>query len=148
MDLLHLLLDLLESLLDVPLDLLLDSPLDFLLDFSGLQVSTPCPEEVRESLEQPELLPHLLTSWTGVKYQVELVFGRLQVWLLQNFRWLASQIFQVEAVHQQSLAKLFCWRADDGLHFHGETRQIPWRITVARPATLGQLRAANLMFGC
>ena len=60
------LLDFLESLLDVPLDLPLDLLLDFLLDFSGLQVSTPCPEEVRESLEQPELLPHLLTSWTGV----------------------------------------------------------------------------------
>ena len=136
LDLKKLELDLLELLLDVP------------LDFSGVRVSTPFPEEVRESLEQRELLPHLLTSWTGVQYQVELVFGRLQVWLLHNFRWLASLIFQVEAVHQQSLAKLFCMRADDGLHFHGETRQIPWRITVARPATLGQLRAANLMFGC
>ena len=61
--LLLLVMDLLESLLDVPLDCLL---LDLPLDFSGLQVSTPCPEEVRESLEQPELLPHLLTSWTGV----------------------------------------------------------------------------------
>ena len=156
MDLLDLLLDLLESLLDVPLDLLLDLPLDLLLDlpldllldFSGLQVSTPCPEEVRESLEQPELLPHLLTSWTGVQYQVELVFGRLQVWLLQNFRWLASQIFQVEAVHQQGLADLFSWRADGGLHFHGEILQIPWRIAVVRAANLRQLRAVNLMIGC
>ena len=66
---LALLLDLLESLLDLPLD--------FLLDFSGVRVSTPCPEEVRESLEQPELLPHLLTLWSGVQSQVELMFGRL-----------------------------------------------------------------------
>ena len=66
LDLLDLPLVLLESLLDVPLDFLLDLPLDLPLDFSGRQVSTACPEEVRESLEQPELLPHLLTSWTGV----------------------------------------------------------------------------------
>ena len=140
LDLLESLLDLLESLLDVPLDflldLLLDLPLDFLLDFSGLQVSTPCPEEMRKSLEQPQLLPHHLTSWSGVLYRVEQIFGRLQVWLLQNFRWLASQIFQVEAVHQQGLADLFSWRADGGLHFHGEILQIPWRIAVVRVANL------------
>ena len=130
------LLDFLESLLDSLLDLLLDSLLDFLPDFSELQVGTTCPEEMRKSLEQPELLPHLLTSWSGVLYQVELIFGRLQVCSLQNFRCLATQIFQLGAIHRQSLADLFSWRADDGLHFHGETRQIPWRIAVARPTNL------------
>ena len=125
-----------DLLRDSPLDSPLDLPLDFLPDFSGLQVSTPCPEEMRKSLEQPQLLPHHLTSWSGVLYRVEQIFGRLQVWLLQNFRCLATLIFQVGAIHQQGSADLFSWRADGGLHFHGEILQIPWRIAVVRVANL------------